>query len=382
MRLNETGAFVCVFEDARIQDFGKIKIGFCVPRIKRWRQDGVSMVIIMKPKAKKEETERVINIIKKSYGLGTDVIVGEYQTIIGIIGDEHEVDFEALSMLPGVERAQRIQSPYKLVARSYFPEDQIIDVKGVKVGGEKPVYIAGPCSIESKEQLYKIAEAIRDAGADILRGGAFKPRTSVHSFQGLGEEGLELLAKAGEEFSMPTVTEVRSESQAETVSKYVDILQIGARNMYNQDLIEEASRQKKPLMIKRNFGASIDELLSFGERAVAQGNRDVILCERGIVPVGGGRQHTRYTLDLNAVPVIVKESYLPIIVDPSHGTGRRDLIYPMSKAAVASGADGLMIEVHHRPDEALSDGPQMILPSELGKIIRVCNKIRELNSEE
>ncbi len=336
------------------------------------------MVIIMKPDAKKEEVDYVINFVKKNFGLNLDVSRGEFHTVLGLIGDESGVNFETLSMLPGVERAQRIQSPYKLVARSYSPENRIINVKGVEIGGERPVYIAGPCSIESKEQLRKIAEAIKDAGADILRGGAFKPRTSVHSFQGLGEEGLELLAEAGEEFSMPTVTEVRSESQAEIVSKYVDVLQIGARNMYNQDLIEEAARQKKPLMIKRNFGASIDELLSFGERAVAQGNRDVILCERGIVPMGKGRDHTRYTLDLSAVPVIKKESYLPIIVDPSHGTGRRDLIYSMSRAAIAAGAHGLMIEVHHRPEEALSDGPQMILPSELKKIINACNRIYEL----
>jgi 3-deoxy-7-phosphoheptulonate synthase len=339
------------------------------------------MVIIMKPKAGKEEVKYVINFLKKNFNLKADVSKGEFQTVIGIIGDESVVDFGVLGMLPGVERAHRISSPYKLVARSYFSGKLVIDVKGVKIGGGRPVYVAGPCSIESGDQLFRIAKDVVEAGAHILRGGAFKPRTSVHSFQGLGEEGLELLAKAGEEFDMPIISEVRSESQVDVVSKYVDVLQIGARNMFNQDLIEEVARQKKPVLIKRNFGASIDELLSFSERAVAQGNRDVILCERGLVPFGKGRQHTRYTLDLSAVPVLKGESYLPVIVDPSHGTGRRDLVYVMSKAAIAAGADGLMIEVHNKPEDALSDGPQMVLPFELKRIISVCDRIYELNRE-
>ncbi|MEM2110551.1 MAG: 3-deoxy-7-phosphoheptulonate synthase [Candidatus Bathyarchaeia archaeon] len=341
------------------------------------------MVVIMKPNANEKEIDHVIKFIKKNYGLRVDIIKGQFQTIIGLIGDESEVDFERLSILPGVERAHRIQSQYKLVDRTYFPDDKIIEVKGVKIGGNnRPVYIAGPCSVESKDQLYTTAKGVKEAGADILRAGLFKPRSSVHSYQGLGEEGLEILASAGEEFDIPTVTEVRSEKHAEIIAKYVDVLQIGTRNMYNQDLIEEVAKQKKPVLFKRSFAASIDEFLSFSERAVAQGNRDIILCERGIIPIGRGRQHTRYILDLSAIPVIKKVSYLPIIIDPSHGTGRRDLIYSMSKAAIAAGADGLMIEVHHRPEEALSDGPQMILPSELEKIISVCNKIYELNSLE
>lgn len=344
---------------------------------------GEQMVIIMKPGAREEEINFVVKFIEKNYGLRVDVSKGEFQTIIGLIGDENRVDFGILEMLPGVERAHRIQVPYKLVSRSYFPDDRVIDVKGVKIGGgERPVFIAGPCSIESKDQLYRIAKEVKEAGADILRGGAFKPRTSVHSFQGLGEEGLELLASIGAEFNMPTVTEVRGEAQVEMVAKYADILQIGARNMYNQDLIEKVARQKKPILFKRNFGAGIDEFLNFSERAVAEGNRDVILCERGLVPVGKGREHTRYMLDLSAVPVIKKESYLPIIVDPSHATGRRDLIYPMSLAAIAAGAHGLMVEVHYKPEEALSDGPQMILPTELRKIISMCNKIYKLTSQE
>ena len=341
------------------------------------------MAIVMKPDATEEDIERVVKFVSEKYGLKVDVSRGEYQTILGLIGDEDKVDFDRLMLFPGVEKAYRITSPYRLVARSFFPDDRIINVKGVKIGGKnKPVFIAGPCAIESKEQIFRIAREVREAGADILRGGAFKPRTSVHSFQGLGEKGLELLAKAGEEFSMPTISEVRSERHVELVAKYVDILQIGARNMYNQDLIETVAKQKKPILIKRNFGASIEEFLSFSERAVAQGNKDVILCERGIVPIGRGRHFTRYSLDLSAVPVIKRETYLPIIVDPSHGTGRRDLIYPMSKAAIAAGAHGLMIEVHYNPNEALSDGPQMILPSELKKIIDVCMKIYMLNSME
>lgn len=341
------------------------------------------MVIIMKPKAKAEEINNVVKFIKKNYGLRADVSRGEFQTVIGLVGDENGVDFERLGMLPGVERAQRIQVPYKLVSRSYFPDDRVINVKGVKIGGsEPPVFIAGPCSIESKNQLYRIVKDVKEAGADILRGGAFKPRTSVHSFQGLGEKGLELLASVGEEFDMPTVTEVRGEAQVEMVAKYADILQIGARNMYNQDLIERAAKQKKPILLKRNFGAGIDELLNFSERVVAEGNKDIILCERGLIPIGKGREHTRYMLDLSAVPVIKKESYLPIIVDPSHATGRSDLVYSMSKAAIAAGAHGLMIEVHYNPKEALSDGPQMVLPSELKKIITICKKIHELNFQK
>ena len=341
------------------------------------------MAVVMKPNATEEDVQRVIKFIEEKYGLRVDVSRGEYQTLIGIIGDEDKVDFDRLTLFPGVERAYRITSRYRLVARSFFPEDRVIDVKGVKIGGKnRPVFMAGPCAIESREQIFRIAREVKEAGADILRGGAFKPRTSVHSFQGLGEKGLEFLAQAGEEYGMPTVSEVRSEKHAKLVAKYVDILQIGARNMYNQDLIEEVARQKKPVLIKRNFGASIEEFLAFSERAVAQGNKDVILCERGIVPIGGGRQFTRYILDLNAVPVIKKETYLPIIVDPSHGTGRRDLVYSMSKAAIAAGAHGLMIETHYNPSEALSDGPQMVLPSELKKIIAVCMKIYELNRLE
>jgi len=338
------------------------------------------MAVVMKPSASDEDIERVVKFVKEEYGLQVDVSRGEFQTLIGLIGDEDKVDFDRLAMLPGVERAYRITSPYRLVSRSFFPEDRIIEVKGVKIGGDnRPIFIAGPCAIESKEQIFRIAKEVNEAGANILRGGAFKPRTSVHSFQGLGEEGLEYLAEAGEEYGMPTVSEVRSEKHVETVAKYVDILQIGARNMYNQDLIEEAAKQKKPVLLKRNFGASIEEFLLFAERAAAQGNKDIILCERGIIPIGRGRQFTRYSLDLSAIPVIKRETYLPIIADPSHGTGRRDLIYPMSKAAIAAGAHGLMIEVHYSPNEALSDGPQMITPQELKKIIDVCKKIYMLN---
>ncbi len=328
------------------------------------------MVIIMKPAASEQEITFVINYIKRNYNLRIDTITGEFQTIIGLIGEENRVDFELLELLPGVERAHRIQTPYKLVSRSYNSVDHVIDVKGVKIGGaSRPVFIAGPCSIESKEQLFHIAGDIKSVGADILRGGAFKPRSSVHSFQGLGENGLELLAQAGEEYGMPTITEVRGESQVEMVAKYADILQIGARNMYNQDLIESVARQHKPILLKRHFGAGVDEFLNFGERAIAEGNRDVILCERGLVPIGKGRQHTRYTLDLSIVPLTKIESYLPIIVDPSHATGRRDLVFSMSLAAIAAGAHGIMVEVHHQPEKALSDGPQMIRPSELHKII-------------
>ena len=340
------------------------------------------MVIILKPGASENQLKEVLKIIE-TYGLGNDVVRGKHQTIVGIIGDESFVDFDRFRMLEGVERVEPIQSRFKLIQRSYIPEDKVIDVKGIKIGGKNPpVYISGPCSIESKELMFKIAEGVKDAGAHILRGGAFKPRTSVHSFQGLGEKGLEFLSKAGEEFGMPTVSEVRGENQVELVSKYVDMLQIGARNMYNQDLIEAIAKQKKPIFFKRNFGAGIEEFLSFAERFIAVGNKDVILCERGIIPIGKGKQFTRYTLDISAVPVIKKESYLPIIVDPSHATGHRDLVFSMCKASIAAGAHGLMVEAHTNPKIALSDNAQMVLPSELKTIIDTCNKIYELNSQE
>ncbi len=326
------------------------------------------MSIVMKPSATKDEIDAVIQKIKSS-GLRADVSSGEYQTVIGIVGDEKKVDFDQVKSMGGVFDAIRIQVPYRLISRSYIPDDVVVKVGSIAIGKDNPpVYMAGPCS--------KCVRRHPSPPCQFCRGGAFKPRTSVHSFQGLGVEGLEHLESVGKDLGMPTVTEIRSEVDVELVARHTDVLQIGARNMFNQDLIEAAARTGKPIFFKRGFSAQIDEYLSFAERIVANGNRNVLLCERGIMPLGGSfKLQTRFTLDLNAVPVLRKETPFPVIADPSHGTGRRDLVLPMSRAAIASGAHGLMIEVHDRPQEALSDGAQAVLPQELKKIINVSDLV-------
>ncbi|MDD5288302.1 MAG: 3-deoxy-7-phosphoheptulonate synthase [Dehalococcoidales bacterium] len=345
-------------------------------------------MIIMKSDATKEQITAVINEVEKK-GLRTDVSQGDYRTIIGLIGDERKISFDHLAMLPGVKEARMIETPYKLISREYArlageSEHRVIKVGDIEIGGDKLTFIAGPCAIESKQQLFRIAEGVKKAGAQMLRGGIFKPRSSVHSFQGLGANGkdgateaLSWLREAGDKFEMPVVTEVRGESQVEMVAKYVDVIQIGARNMYDQDLLVKVARTGKPILYKRHFGAGIEEFLSFTEYMVAEENRDIILCERGILPLGKGKSYTRYTLDLAAVPVIQKETYLPVIVDPSHAAGRRDLIFSLSCASVAAGACGLIIEVHYNPAEALVDGPQQITPDEFKNLVTACQGIHK-----
>jgi 3-deoxy-7-phosphoheptulonate synthase len=336
------------------------------------------MSIVMKTSASKEDIQSVIKSIK-SAGLKADVSSGRFQTVIGIIGDEKKINFDQIKSLPGVYDVIRIQVPFRLMSRSYISHDIVVKVRDVSIGGnEEPVIMAGPCSIESYEQIYRIARKVKEAGAQILRGGAYKPRTSIHSFQGLGLEGLKHLHNVGKDLDIPTVSEVRSEFDVKAVAKFCDMLQIGARNMYNQDLIEAAAKQGKPILFKRGFSAQIDEYLSFAERIIANGNRKLVLCERGIMPLGGSfKSQTRFTLDLNAVPVLRKETPFPVVVDPSHGTGRKDLIIPMSRSAVAAGAHGLMIEVHDKPHEALSDANQALAPEHLAKIIRVSKVLHE-----
>jgi 3-deoxy-7-phosphoheptulonate synthase len=344
-------------------------------------------MIIMKKEATAEEIKNVVSEIKKC-GLRADVSRGEFRTVIGLVGDESKISFAHLGALAGVKEARMVETPYKLISREYSElfegkdESRIVRVGGVEVGGGEPVFIAGPCAIESKKQLFRIAAEVKEAGAHILRGGIFKPRSSVHSFQGLGalgdeeaREALTWLRDAGQEFGMPVMTEVRGEMQVDLIAEYVDVLQIGARNMYDQDLLSKVARKGKPILFKRHFGAGIEEFLSFSEYIVAEGNKDIILCERGMIPVGKGKSHTRYTLDLAAVPVVQKETYLPIIVDPSHATGRRDLIFNMSCAAIAAGASGVVIEVHYNPAEALVDALQMITPDELKEVIDTCLRI-------
>jgi len=346
------------------------------------------MIIIMKTEATKEQIAHVVKEIRR-YGLRADVSRGEYRTVIGLIGNRRKIPFDHFAALPGVKEVMKVETPYKLISREYtkFSEGlrKIVKVGNVRIGNNEPIFIAGPCAVESKKQLFRIAEGVKKAGAHILRGGIFKPRSSVHSFQGLGaadqkmaEETLKWLSEAGREFELATVTEVRGEAHADLVAEYVDILQIGARNMYDQDLLTTVARKKKPVLLKRHFGAGIEEFLSFAEYIAAEGNKDIILCERGILPVGKGREYTRYTLDLAAVSAIRKETYLPIIVDPSHGTGRRDLIFNMSCAAIAAGANGLMIEVHYNPAEAWVDGHQTITPDELENVIKACREISQL----
>ncbi len=344
-------------------------------------------MIIMEKDATERQINNVVKEIKK-YGLRAEVSRGAFRTVIGLVGDETKADFEHFGTLPGVKETRMIETPYKLISREYNKafgkERAVIKVGDVAFGGDEPVFIAGPCAIESKAQLFKIAEGVKKAGAHVLRGGVFKPRTSAHSWQGLGGEGGDLavealtwLREAGNKFGMPVITEVRGESQVDLIADYVDIIQIGARNMYNQDLLVKAARKGKPIVYKRHFGASAEEFLSFAEYIAAEGNKDIILCERGLVPVGKGKSYTRYILDLGSIPAIQKETFLPIMVDPSHAAGRRDLIFNMSCAAIAAGACGLMIETHYNPSEALVDGPQMITPDELKETIVACRRIHK-----
>jgi len=347
----------------------------------------------MKKDASKQEIDNVVAEIKK-LGLRADISHGEALTVIGLVGDERRVNFQHLAVLPGVRETRMIEAPYKLINREYSDafqdpgKSRVIRAGNIEIGGDSPVYIAGPCAIESREQLFRIAEEVKKAGAHILRGGIFKPRSSAHFWQGLGSQGdseareaLSWLQEAGRKFEMPTITEVRGEYKAALIAEYVDILQIGARNMYDQDLLSTIARQGKPVLYKRHFGASVEEFLSFSEYIAVDGNKDIILCERGVLPIGKGKSFTRYTLDIAAVPVIKKESFLPVIVDPSHATGRRDLIYSMSCAGIAAGACGLAIEVHYNPAEAWVDAAQAITSDELAEIIDTCNRIHAVTVE-
>ncbi len=314
-------------------------------------------IIIMSPAATKKEIDTVIKKIK-SHGFDINYSKGTEKTIIGLIGDTRGVPDEVFKVLPGVANVISILKEYKLASREFRPSDTIINVGKIQIGGKNLTIIAGPCSIESKQQLLKTAGAIQAAGAKILRGGAFKPRTSPYSFDGLGFEGLQILREAKRKFNIPVITEVLSPEEVDGVLEIADILQIGTRNMFNYRLLQKVGRVRKPVLLKRAFSATISEFLSCTEYILKGGNNEVILCERGIRTFD--THFTRNTLDLSAVPVLKKETHLPVFVDPSHGTGRRDLILPMSKAAIAAGADGLIIEVHPKPEEALSDGLQSL----------------------
>jgi len=289
------------------------------------------------------------------------------RVVLAAVGDGALPPLEEVRVMPGVAEALRIPEPFKLASRSFRQETSVIRIGDVEIGGSAVVLMAGPCTIESEEQMVKTAAAVRASGARVLRGGAFKPRTSPYSFQGLGEEGLKILARVREETGLPIVTEVLDTETVELVAQYADCLQVGARNMQNFSLLKKLGRTRKPILLKRGMSATLEELLLSAEYLLAEGNYEVILCERGVRTFS---DHTRNTLDLSAVPYVQRISHLPILVDPSHGTGKRQKVLPLSRAAVAVGADGLMIEVHPHPEAALSDGPQALLPEMFAELMR------------
>jgi 3-deoxy-7-phosphoheptulonate synthase len=333
------------------------------------------MIIVLKPNATEEQINHIVDKIQK-LGLTPHLSKGTERTIIGVIGPEDILQVTPLEVFPGVEKVMPVLTPYKLVSREFRPEDSVIQInKDVKIGGKELAIMAGPCAVESLGRLFEIAKAVKQAGCKILRGGAFKPRTSPYSFQGLGEEGLKYLKQVGSELGLVTVTEVMDSKDIGLVAKYADILQIGARNMQNFNLLKEVGATKKPVLLKRGMSSTIKELLMSAEYILSEGNFNVILCERGIRTF---EDYTRNTLDLSAVPSVKQLSHLPIIVDPSHAAGRWGLVSALSKAAIAAGADGLIIEVHSRPEEALSDGAQSLLPSTFTQLMDELRQLAEV----
>jgi 3-deoxy-7-phosphoheptulonate synthase len=324
------------------------------------------MIILLKPEAAKSDANEILDQIS-SLKLKPLYMPGVERTVIGAIGDERKIAQLHIENHPMVESITPILSPYKLVSRELYPKDTIVNIENVPVGGVNFTVIAGPCAIESDEQLYKTAAIVKEYGGHCLRGGAFKPRTSPYSFQGLGLNGLKILKKVSKKLKIPTVTEVIEVQDVKDVEKYASAFQVGARNMQNFRLLKAVGQSLKPVILKRGISATINELLLAAEYIVAEGNPNVILCERGIRTY---ETATRNTLDLNAVPYIKEHCHLPVLVDPSHGTGIRSLVEPMSKAAVACGADGIMIEVHHNPKAALSDGQQTLFPEQYKQLVQ------------
>ncbi len=331
------------------------------------------MVIVLERSATKEQIENVINHLEE-YGFQVHQSQGIQSLVLGAIGVKPNFDTRKVKVLKGVADVYRVTAPYKLAGRNFHPDDSIIKIKDVEIGGDKIVMMSGPCSIESEDQIFRMAEAVKKSGAQILRGGAFKPRSSPYSFQGLGEEGLQYIRAAADEYGLLVITEVMQISQLDLVAKYSDILQIGARNMQNFSLLKELGSVNRAVMLKRGLAATIEEWLMSAEYILASGNKDVMLCERGIRTF---ETYTRNTFDLSAIPVVHKRSHLPVIADPSHATGLRDQVPPMARAAVAAGADGLMIEIHDDPEHALSDGPQALLPDEFLELTKELQKIAE-----
>ena len=333
------------------------------------------MIIVLKPDVSQEQVDHIVDRLT-ALGLRPELSRGVKRTLIGVIGDEDVIRNAPLRAFPGVEDVVPILKPYKLASREFQPEDTVIDVGcGVRVGGGSLAMIAGPCAIESEEVLLEIARSVKAAGANILRGGAFKPRTSPYSFQGLGEAGLKILRGVGDELKMPVVTEVMDPRQVELVERYTDIFQIGARNMQNFNLLSEVGQTARPVLLKRGMSATVLDLLMSAEYVMASGNKRVILCERGIKSF---ETSTRNLLDMAMVPNVKQSCHLPVIVDPSHATGRPELIPPMALASIAAGADGVHIEVHNCPEKALSDGQQALLPEQYAEVMRQMRQVAEV----
>jgi len=332
------------------------------------------MLIVMEAAATAEQIDSVVRHIER-LGLKAHPIPGAHRTAIGVTGQQAGKDPAIVENFPGVKEVIQVTQPYKLVSREAKPDDSVISVGGVDVGGNGVVVVGGPCAVESLDQSRVIAESVKRAGGQLFRGGAYKPRTSPYSFQGLGEPGLEILARVREEFDIPIITEAIDHESLQLVDRYADCIQIGARNMQNFALLKSAGRARKPVLLKRGMSATLEELLLSAEYIMSEGNYNVIFCERGVRTFA---DHTRNTLDLSVVPAIKRMSHLPILVDPSHGTGKRNKVLPMSRAAIAVGADGVLIEVHHRPEEALSDGPQAILPATFEQLVREVDAIAQV----
>lgn len=336
------------------------------------------MIIVMKPGSQENQINEILNVLE-SINLGAHISKGTERTIIGVIGDKRLLSDVPLELMPGVEKLVPIIESYKLASKTFKPEPSIINIEGVKIGGREIIIMAGPCAVESREQILEAARAVKKSGAKFLRGGAFKPRTSPYSFQGLEEEGLKLLKEAKDETGLLLISEVISERSVEIAYKYLDMFQIGARNAQNFHLLREIGRSKKPVLYKRGPSTTIDEWLNAAEYIMSEGNYNVVLCERGIKTF---ETSTRNTLDISAVPVIKQLSHLPIFVDPSHASGKYQYVAPLSKCAIAAGADGLMIEVHPDPIHALSDASQQLTPKHFNSLCMDISKIAEILGRE
>jgi 3-deoxy-7-phosphoheptulonate synthase len=334
----------------------------------------MDMIVVMKSTAAQAEVDHVVERIGE-LGLLPNVSRGEFRTLIGAAGRKTPAVIQQLEQLRGVDRVIAVTQPYKLASREFHEADTILDIKGIRVGGPHVNVIAGPCAIEGREMLFEIGRLVKEAGASILRGGAFKPRSSPYSYQGMGLEGLKLLKEAGEALNMPTITEVTDPRDVGIVAEYADIFQIGARNMQNFNLLLEVGRTDKPVFIKRGLAASITEWLMSAEYVLSQGNHRVMLCERGMRTFN---EETRFTLDVSAVPVVQERCHLPVFVDPSHAAGKRDWVPALALSAVAAGAAGLIIEVHNCPDQALCDGPQAVLPARFVKLMEQLKQVAEI----